>query len=406
MISAPLSATVIGLGPAGRILAHRAAARGWDVTAFDPAGGTLPSTIGLWAHQIPGWAPQSLIAADFFPTVVLADGASVPLGRKYCVIDNDCLANLRGFKVVERKATTADCVGKATVTATGGAAAAYGPEGQARQLAIGHIFEVGDLPEGVAEPVLMDFRQVGDDRGPASFSYRIPLGRGRFLIEETILAAAVPLKKDSRTADEKYLLDLLRRRQSRRLEDLGVNPRAAVQEEVVSFPLLSMKDRSQCLATRRRLRRPTAQSLIDVSFGFAGGWMHPATGYSVGPVLDGVDSFLTALEREARCGKRGAFAASVSRIWLLRLRERGLAALLHFNRAETLEFFSAFFSLHERHIFAYLTGTTSSATMRAMLGVAVPLWKRNPRLLGVLILGFLQGCAAWRAPLWRKLRKK
>lgn len=60
---------VLGLGPAGSVLAHRAVARGWTVDGYDPAcrdtdgSPTLPewrSTYGLPVAALPDWA-NSLI---------------------------------------------------------------------------------------------------------------------------------------------------------------------------------------------------------------------------------------------------------------------------------------------------------------------------------------------------------
>nr|WP_120492510.1 lycopene cyclase family protein [Corynebacterium lactis] len=424
--SAPIAAAVVGLGPAGRIAAHCAAARGWQVTAFDPAGGTLPSTIGLWAHQIPQWAPSGLVAASFFPAVMLADGSSVRLDKEYAVVNNAVLANLGGFEVQRKLASPEDVTADIIIETTGHSAAASGPGGQARQLAIGHVFDTADLPSAAREPVLMDFRQaprqshmdgrdckvagVGDTgrdcggNAPASFSYRIPLGSGRFLIEETILATPVPLSEG--VADDSALLALLRQRQEWRLKSLGVDPATAIEEEVVSFPLLR---RNKARARVGASATPTTET--HVPFGFAGGWMHPATGYSVGPVLEDVGRFLSALEATAQ--GRGV-ASARGRRWRLRwhggrvavapaggaltlaLRERGLAALLRFDAEGTTEFFAAFFSLRQRDVFAYLTGASPLATLRAMASVAAPLARRNPKLLARLIRGFAAGVGQWR----------
>ena len=102
MTNFPVTASVVGLGPAGRIAAHRAAARGWDVTAFDPAGGTLPSTIGMWCDQLPDWAPADFLSATFHPSVILADGRERPLGRTYGVINKESLSALDGFTIERR----------------------------------------------------------------------------------------------------------------------------------------------------------------------------------------------------------------------------------------------------------------------------------------------------------------
>lgn len=400
MTSFPVTASVVGLGPAGRIAAHRASARGWDVTAYDPAGGTLPSTIGLWCDQLPGWLPSGFLSATFQPSVILADGRERELTRTYGVINKDCLQKLGGYRIENRALTDSGTTGTdIMIVTTGRAHAAVGRGGQVRQLAIGHIFSLDDVPSDHCRAVLMDFTPadpIAPATEPASFSYRIFLDDRTFLIEETILATPTPMigEKLSETgaavrsggeADDSVLLALLRRRQSARLEALGLSEDLAIDEEVVSFPLLAN------LPSRRSVLTRNGASL-GIPFGFAGGWMHPATGYSVGAVIEDVDRFLAAVEKK---GSRTQGTSSSMRLqrWL---RERGLAALLGFDARQTSCFFQAFFSLSEKDVFAYLIGTSPLTTLRAMAKVAVPLLNMSPRTCGKLIAGFIQGPGRWR----------
>ncbi|MDO5029081.1 MAG: lycopene cyclase family protein [Corynebacterium sp.] len=399
MSNFPVTASVVGLGPAGRIAAHRAAARGWDVTAFDPAGGKLPSTIGIWCDQLPDWAPADFLSATFQPSVILADGSARTLNRSYGVINKESLDALGGFSVERRILQPADSGSDTdiTVVTTGAAHAAVGPRGQVRQLAIGHIFSLDDVPSGSRRPVLMDFTPAEPHSAqdePASFSYRIALDHSTFLIEETILATPVDIIEGR--ADDTALLQLLRRRQSARLAALGVDEKCALDEEVVSFSLLAKLPGHSWKPHKPRV----------ALFGFAGGWMHPATGYSVGAVLADCDRFLTQLESE-RAGWAGArwtslssaltsgFSDSRHRVqrWL---RERGLSALLGFNAQQTAEFFDAFFSLPDDDVFAYLIGTSPLLTLRTMAKVARPLARISPWTCALLMGGFLRGPASWR----------
>ncbi|MGX6516695.1 MAG: hypothetical protein ACWM05_08070 [Corynebacterium amycolatum] len=197
MTSFPVTASVVGLGPAGRIAAHRASARGWDVTAYDPAGGTLPSTIGLWCDQLPDWLPSDFLAATFQPSVILVDGTERRLTRAYGVVNKDCLQTLGGFRIERRVLTDSETSGTdITIVTTGRTHAAAGRGGQVRQLAIGHIFSLDDVPSAHRRAVLMDFTPAepnAPETEPASFSYRIFLDDRTFLIEETILATPTPM---------------------------------------------------------------------------------------------------------------------------------------------------------------------------------------------------------------------
>lgn len=400
MTSIPVTASVVGLGPAGRIVAHRASAHGWDVTAYDPAGGTLPSTIGLWCDQLPDWLPSDFLAATFRPSVILADGRERQLTRAYGVINKDCLQKLGGFRIERRALTDLESTSTdITIVTTGRTHAAVGRGGQVRQLAIGHIFSLDDVPSDHRRAVLMDFTPAdpeSSDSEPASFSYRIFLDDRTFLIEETILATPTPmvggyLSETGATVgsggevDDSALLALLRNRQSARLKSLGLSEDLATDEEVVSFPLLATLPSHHRDLTRNR---PSMGTL----FGFAGGWMHPATGYSVGSVIEDAGRFLADMEKRGSRSRGTSLSMRVQR-WL---RERGLAALLGFDARQTSEFFRAFFSLPEKDVFAYLIGTSPLMTLRAMAKVAGPLLKMSPRTCGKLIAGFIRGPGKWR----------
>ena len=445
-------AVVLGLGPAGRIAAHRAAARGWDVMALDPAGGSMPSTVGAWAHQLPAWLPADAVASRFRPSVVTSGGRRRLLDDDYVVLDTAVLSRLGGFGVrreaglggsrfgfswssrgsrsrrscAVRVRTVRDWIRNflspdplsgpsvsvfhenydspdeeipegfvdpngegadffewsnpdAVVDAVGAAPGAAVLE--ARQLAFGHVFREDDVPKHVRMPVLMDFTVPADadlspdhadaaGRYPATFSYRLPLGDGTWLIEETILAA-----RASSDADDPRRADLrahLRRMQSRRLADLGVDPARAIADETVDFPM-----------GPRHLPDDDPRKGYG-HFGAAGGWMHPATGYSVGAVLADVDRFLDQLEARADASPPGGRPLA----WL---RRRGLHVLLGFDADQTREFFDSFLSLPDAAIREYLTGTSTPRTLAVMVALAMPLGCRNPKTLARLLATFADG---------------
>ena len=391
-------AVVLGLGPAGRIAAHRAAARGWDVMALDPAGGSMPSTVGAWAHQLPAWLPADAVASRFRPSVVTSGGRRRLLDDDYVVLDTAVLSRLGGFDVCRERGmrhadgavtirdgdgdgedfgawTSSDVVVDAVGAAPGAAVL------EARQLAFGHVFREIDVPEHVRVPVLMDFTvptgtDLPPDRAdatgsyPATFSYRLPLGDGTWLIEETILAA-----RASSGADDPRRAELhahLHRMQSRRLADLGLDPARAIADETVDFPM-----------GPRHLPDDDPRKGHG-HFGAVGGWMHPATGYCVGAVLADVDRFLDQLEARADASPPGGRPLA----WL---RRRGLHVLLGFDADQTREFFDSFLSLPDAAIREYLTGTSTPRTLAVMVALAIPLGRRNPKTLARLLATFADG---------------
>ncbi len=493
----PFRVVVLGAGPAGRIAAHRAAARGWDVVALDPAGGSMPTTVGAWAHQLPDWLPDEAVASRFRPTVITSGGRRRLLDDDYVVLDTAVLSGLSGFAVRKEPGIGGSTV-RFTWTGDGGAcdgdghaadgadgrftrirdraasALAHarellrpdpaegpgasvhheyydaddddvpadfvdpnGPDGDfdewtapdvvidaigatpfsavldARQIARGHVFREEDIPERHRVPVLMDFRvpggaddDIADDastEAPATFSYRLPLGDGTWLIEETILAARVSSDPgDPRSAE---LHRHVRRRQAARVADLGIDPGAAIAEEIVDFPLgpWRLPDNKPRVALANRLMLiPLGRSgsALDLSFlthpfggygvpgyghfGAMGGWMHPATGYSVGAVLADVDRFLD------RVGCRSDASPPGGRL-LAWLRRRGLHVLLAFDDVRTRQFFDAFFTLPDAAIREYLTGTSAPKTLAVMARLLIPLARRSPATLAQLLLTFADG---------------
>lgn len=483
-------AIVMGLGPAGRAAAHRAAARGWRVLALDPSGGSMPSTVGSWVHQLPGWLPRSAVASRFRPSVIAPDGRRRVLADDYAVLDTGILAELGGFEV-RREAAIGGVGFKFSAKEEPGASgikgallrvagvlgrvpALFRPDpdegpsarlldepddadeddglgewfapdvvvdatpGQCRlpirQLAYGQIFDAADIPERHRFPVLMDFtvppassadgahgadsnasRAAESPSGyPATFSYRLPLGDGRWLIEETILAAHVDDPGDAGgepgrpvaagETDAAELKAHLRRMQARRLRSLGVDPDAAVAEENVDFPV------APCGLPDNRPRTPLRDALAGIplrrdgsvlldlgflaapfsgrgvpgygTFGAAGGWMHPATGYSVGAVLADADRFLDRLADRGNANPPGG----VPLAWL---RRRGLHVLLSFDARHARAFFDAFFRLDDRHIRTYLTGGSVTGTLAVMLRLGPVLAVHSPATLGRLLRAFL-----------------
>lgn len=345
--------SVLGLGPAGRALAHRAAERGWSVTGIDPAGGSMPSTIGMWEREMPEWVGAEAVGKRFFPTVIGSGGHKHMLPDAYLVLNTTILKGFDGYEVVQDTADPVEVEGAVVSTVNTEPLAV-------RQFAYGAILPETALPQEHRIPVLMDFRDVSDgDGADTTFSYRIPLADGRWLIEETILVTRAG------TAES---MDLLKRNLTRRLGSLGIDETATEEYETVNFPVGPAKLRS----------------LQGVQkFGVAGGWMHPATGYSVGSMLADVDRVLD----EVDAGKPVLPRSGWPLLWL---RRRGLVVLLAFDPQQTREFFDAFFTLPDRLIHNYLTGRGGvPGTAAAMVALLVPLARRAPKVLGTLLSAFL-----------------
>ncbi|MDD7586577.1 MAG: lycopene cyclase family protein [Corynebacterium glucuronolyticum] len=176
---------VIGLGPAGLALAHRAVARGMEVTAWEPH--PVPTHfLSVFADELPRWAvdlPSRSISA---PVVYTHDGTRVPLHREYRVLDNERVwKKLTTFPVI-KESVNADAVTAVELEAdivvdARGTRDSYAP-GMPVQVARDRYTTVP------SETVFMDFRSPDPDR----FTYTIPLDDGRFLQQDTILATVTP----------------------------------------------------------------------------------------------------------------------------------------------------------------------------------------------------------------------
>lgn len=88
----PRRINIIGLGPAGAILALRAAERGWQVHGYDPgsrpgaagadAWPAWPATYGAFAPEIPDWADELFSPAEAI-RVTSTPGSTKQLGFSY-----------------------------------------------------------------------------------------------------------------------------------------------------------------------------------------------------------------------------------------------------------------------------------------------------------------------------------
>lgn len=391
----PRRINIIGLGPAGAILALRAAQRGWQVHGYDPgsrpdaagagAWPAWPATYGAFAPEVPDWAAGFFSPAEAI-RVIPTPGSTKQLGFSYRMMAKDALraraaeavrhagGSLHAEAIAEDQLAdmpglTVDCRG----AATGGAL---------WQIAVGYVLRPvrgssATLSEALTTPTLMDWTAspAANPRGAnPSFLYvqRLPEG---WLAEETILAST------TRPSDVDFAL--LRARLEARLARLqGQGWREELEiadEELVSIPMGT-----------------TAAGSAVHTFGARDGFIHPATGYSVGTALQEVDGFLNRADLAPtgirRVGLSFAGLARRANVTLARaLRRIGSLLVAEAGTTDVQSFFAAFFSLPTADQLAYLSGRSGLRTSRTMWRlrkntgwthpVLLPLYRRPWRYL-------------------------
>lgn len=354
---------VVGAGPAGRSLAHRAAAAGIDVVLVDRDPDRVwRSTYATWTDELPRWVDPTAVSHQVDSVAVYSPGHHT-LHRGYTVLDTQTLQSslgLDGVRVVAGTAMTADAQSvsvstgttvrakvvvdaRGSISTTGPAQTAYGvfvPAASATPI-------LGDDPA-----VLMDWRPFdGSDRQPRvpSFLYTVPVSPNLTLVEETCLVGHPALS-----------VGTLRERLRTRMNGSG----HAIDVDGDDI------ERVHFAVTGGGGRPWTSRPM---TFGAAGGLMHPATGYSVATSMRCADDVVAAIERDDNPG---------SALWTARarlvhtLRRRGLNALLGLDAETTVEFFDAFFALPADRQRAYLSGRDDPrgvmAAMLTMMRVADP----------------------------------
>ncbi|MGW4737107.1 lycopene cyclase family protein [Nocardia xishanensis] len=331
---------VCGLGPAGRALAHRCLSRGMSVVAVDPSPSRRwTATYAAWADELPEWLNPTLVAAATVARPTAWGTRRHELDRPYVVLDNERLRDslaLAGAEIVTDRAVRLDrnavTLASGRVLTAGRVIDARGiarSPARAEQTAYGVVVDASTAA-GI-EPMFMDWRadNGADPVAPRSFLYAVPLGGGALLLEETCLAGRPALD-----------IGELRTRLRHRLRARGIALDGDEPVERVRFPVQG--------------GRPGRRS-----FGAAGGFTHPATGYSVAAALDAADTVAA-----------GGNAWPPSARAVSALRAAGLRALLALPPADVPGFFDAFFALPAPLQRAYLSGRTdlggTIAAMRAL----------------------------------------
>ncbi|MCP2317485.1 lycopene beta-cyclase [Nocardia amikacinitolerans] len=344
---------VVGLGPTGRALAHRAMRAGLRVIAIDPRPERLfPPTYSCWVDELPEWLPPSAIGARIeAPTVWTKTEHRIP--RPYCVLSKQGLydaLSLDDAEVIAARATRVDgheveladgtVLRADTVFDTRGLPAL----GQRRAASAHGIFvdaETAAPMVGEGEGLLLDWRPengAGQD-APPSFLYAVPIGDGTVIFEETSLGLRCGMPQH-----------VLRERTLNRLAAHGIRLTGTEPSEAAHYPL-----------DQPPPKKGVARA---IPFGSRGGMMHPCTGYSVADSLALVDTAVTALT-EGRDPIDALWPWRARLVYWMRM--RGLWGLGRLTTDQSIAMFEAFFTESARGQRALLTAHDDYAALGAVL---------------------------------------
>lgn len=347
---------VVGLGPAGRAIAHRCAAAGLNVTALDPhPSRTWTPTYSAWADELPSWLPRVAVASYAHKPAVWTDHHQI-IDRTYCVLDTPALQSALSLDGVRVEAAAAvEVTGSAVRTADGftvvarhvvDARGTVDSRNLAQQTAYGIIVD-----RNLAEPIMvgcdawfMDWRPDNGSKPHEmpSFLYAVALDDDRVLLEETCLVGRPALD-----------LTVLRTRLHHRLAERNLIPSGREQIERVRFSV-EPPPRSRSHPARNG----------PVRFGSRSNLMHPATGYSVAASLASADH----LVRRFEAGGRSTLDRPLHTWAVQKLRNLGLSTALNLEPQLVPQFFSSFFALPVEKQRSYLSGHDDAVgTMTAML---------------------------------------
>lgn len=343
---------VVGLGPTGRALAHRALRAGFTVAAVDPRPDRLwMPTYSCWIDELPEWLPPSVTAVRIDkPTVWTTTEHRID--RPYAVLSKQGLHDALTLDdaVVAGRATRVEAhevelangttLRAATVFDTRG----LPPLGRRRAASAHGIFVAAETAAPMitdGEGLLLDWRPengAGPDE-PPSFLYAVPVGDGTVIFEETSLGlrGGMPQRE-------------LRRRTLSRLAAHGIHLTGTEPSETAHYPL----------------DQPPPKNGVGqvVPFGSRGGMMHPCTGYSVANSLDLVDTALTALQ-QGRDPIAELWPRDARLVYWMRM--RGLWGLGRLTTEQSVSMFDAFFNASPRGQRALLSAHADYTALGAVL---------------------------------------
>ncbi|WP_308163307.1 lycopene cyclase family protein [Nocardia alni] len=350
---------VVGLGPTGWALTHRAVRAGMRVVAVDPRPERpWGPTFSCWVDELPGWLPRSAIAQRIEAPTVWAKSEH-RIERPYCVLSKHGLREalpLEDATVIAGRATAVDAHAVELNDGTSLTAAAVFdtrglPAPGARRTASAHgIFVDAEIAAPMVadgEGLLLDWRDengAGPDE-PPSFLYSVPLGDGTVIFEETSLGlrGGMPQRE-------------LRRRTLNRLAAHGIRLRGDEHTEAAHYPLDQPPPH-----LRGHGDAPTP-------FGSRGGMMHPCTGYSVADSIALVDTAIDAL-------RTGGDPVPALWPWQARLvywmRMRGVYGMGRLTTEQSISMFDAFFTASPRQQRALLSAHDDFAALASVLFMTV-----------------------------------
>ncbi|MEV6324241.1 lycopene cyclase family protein [Nocardia sp. NPDC051787] len=344
---------VVGLGPAGRALAHRALRAGLSVTAIDPRPDRLwPPTFSCWVDELPDWLPSSAVATTI-PAPTVWTKTDHRIDRPYCVLSKPGLRAalpLDDATVVAGRATRVDAheveLADGTVhTATAVFDTRGLPTLGRRRAASAHgIFVDAETAAPMVsdgEGLLLDWRPengAGPDE-PPSFLYAVPVGDGTVIFEETSLGLRGGMPQHE-----------LRKRTLNRLAAHGIRLTGTEPSEAAHYPL-----------DQPPPRKGEARA---IPFGSRGGMMHPCTGYSVADSLALADTAITAL-RHGRDPIAELWPPRARLVYWMRM--RGLYGLGRLTTQQSIAMFDAFFSASPRGQRALLSAHDDYTALGAVL---------------------------------------
>lgn len=373
---------VAGSGPAGWAAAVACAEAGLDTVLVAPEPhAPWPATYRSWVDDLTALGYGDMFSHQW--QVVTATGQRMHrVERAYGRVDGAKLANeltargsaaglttMHGRSVgVSHNRTDSTLLladGRSisavvVIDATGAAGSLVHGRGPAPawQTAYG-IIATTSVPLNDTGCVLMDFATGLSADRPPTFLYAQHLGRGRWFMEETVLASR------QATTPER-LKSVLQQRLKER--DIGWSDVEEV--ETVAIPM--------------GLRVPPPQRVVAV--GASGGGIHPATGYSlttslhVAPLL--AQGIVDALQRRATptAVSEAAWAAMWpdSRRRARALQEYGLDVMLGMDRGGLQRFFDQFFTLSQDDQRSYLGPATGGAEIARLMS---RLWLGSPNAL-------------------------
>lgn len=379
----PLDVCVIGSGPAGLALALACAERGLRVALVAPQPrARWSNNYGVWLDDAERFGLLDHAAQRWARSEVVIAGAPLDLGRGYVRLDNarwqaDMLARGEAAGLVVHAAEVvavehddeqarvalgsgASLDVRLVVDASGHAsrfvAREQGPP-PAYQVAWGELHATVPVELDAAADAMrfMDWTPspAASDGLPPSFLYAMLLPGGQLFVEETVLVGR------PRSGDPGEWFEPLRARLHARLPSLARGPAPRELERCVIAMGSPLPRRGQ----------PT------LAFGAAASFVHPATGYMLGVMLQRRERVATAIAEARAAGLVGAAArrvvepaiwsASERRAW--QLYAFGMEVLVDLDHAGVERFFAEFFALPPARWRGFLAGSDATATLMATM---------------------------------------